>query len=55
VCRGVSMPANAPNYVRGDPKLYDYVIRYRALFKKDRLRPEDLSEDMDLSQANAIL
>ena len=49
------MPPNAPNYVRGDPKLYDYVIRYRELFKKDRVRPEDLSDDMDLGQATAVL
>ena len=55
MCRGVSMPPNAPNYVRGDPKLYDYVVRYRELFKKDRVRPEDLGDDMDLGQATAVL
>ena len=31
------------------------MVRYRALFKKERFKPEDLDDDMDLKQAMAIL
>ena len=55
VCRDIQRPSNFPNYVKGDPKLYDYVVRYRALFKKERFKPEDLDDDVDLRQAMIIL
>jgi len=48
VCADIQRPPNFPNYVKGDPKLYDFMVRYRALFKKESFGPEDLDDDMDL-------
>ena len=31
------------------------MVRYRALFKKERFKPEDLDDDVDLKEAMTIL
>jgi len=35
-----------------DPKIYDFLVKYRAMFKKDRIRAEDLQDDVCSLEVN---
>ena len=35
-----------------DPKYYDFLVKYRAMFKKDRIRAEDLQDDVCSLEVN---
>ena len=43
-CRLI-MGDNKTRYFKKDPKMYQFLINYRATMKKDRVRPDDIGDD----------